>query len=118
MLFRSGDYETAAFQAMKSIEVRVRGLGDYDNSRIGVSLMTQAFRPDDENPGPLADRNAEKGEQVATMNLFQGAIGAFKNPVSHRQVDYDDPMEAARVVQLADLLHRLLDRTQARVEGR
>jgi hypothetical protein len=43
------------------------------------------------------------------MNLFQGAIGVFKNPPSHRQVDYADPILASEVVLLADLLLRLLD---------
>ena len=51
-------------------------------------------------------------EQVATMELFAGAIGTFKNPASHRTVDYSDPTEAAEVVLLADLLMRLLDRVE------
>jgi hypothetical protein len=49
------------------------------------------------------------------MNLFAGAIGTFKNPLSHRQVNYDDPTEASEVVLLADLLLTLLDRTAARL---
>lgn len=67
-----------------------------------------------EDSGALADTEADGGEQVATMNLFAGAIGAFKNPASHRTVDYADPTEAAEVVLLADLLMRLLDRVEAR----
>ncbi len=46
------------------------------------------------------------------MELFAGALGTFKNPVSHRQVDYADPTEAAEVVLFADLLHRILDRIE------
>ena len=49
------------------------------------------------------------------MELFAGAIGTFKNPPSHRQVNYADPTEASEVVLLADLLMRLLDRVEARV---
>jgi len=48
------------------------------------------------------------------MALFRGAIGTFKNPSSHRAVNYDDPVLAAEVVLLADLLMRLLDRVEAR----
>lgn len=49
------------------------------------------------------------------MALFWGAIGVFKNPSSHRQVDYKDPTQAAEVVLLADLLLRLLDDVEARL---
>jgi hypothetical protein len=40
----------------------------------------------------------------------------FKNPSSHRQVEYDDPTLAAEVVLLADLLLRILDRTERRLK--
>lgn len=76
--------------------------------------MHQVFKPDG---GPLCDQDVEGGEQVATMNLFAGALGLFKNPVSHRPVDFDDPTEAAEIVLLADLLLRLLDRVQSRLAG-
>ncbi|KAK1184414.1 hypothetical protein B7755_043760 [Streptomyces sp. NBS 14/10] len=34
--------------------------------------------------GSLADAGAEGGEQEAASALFAGAMGAFKNPSSHR----------------------------------
>jgi hypothetical protein len=33
----------------------------------------------------------------------------FKNPTSHRQVDYADPTIASEVILFADLLLRMLD---------
>jgi Protein of unknown function (Hypoth_ymh) len=62
--------------------------------------------------GPLHREETQAGEAVATMDLFKGAIGLFKNPASHRRVDLDDATEAAEIVLLADLLMRILDRLE------
>ena len=105
-IFLLGDYETAAFKAMKEVEVRVRELAGLPSDLIGVSLMRQAFNP---NGGPLADATHEGGERQARSDLFAGAIGSFKNPTSHRTVTYTDPTEASEVIMLADLLMRILD---------
>jgi uncharacterized protein (TIGR02391 family) len=105
--FLMGEYELAAFAAMREVEIRVRELAKAEKSVIGVKLMRESFRP---GTGPLSDPDLDPGEQVGMMELFAGAIGTFKNPPSHRQVDYDDPTEASEVVMLADLLMRLLDR--------
>jgi hypothetical protein len=51
------------------------------------------------------------------MALFWGAIGVFKNPPSHRQVNYQDPTQAAEVILLADLLLRMLDEVEARLRS-
>ncbi|MCU1657783.1 MAG: hypothetical protein JWO57_2439 [Pseudonocardiales bacterium] len=75
--------------------------------------MALAFSP--KAPGPLTDTSVDRGEQVAMMELFKGAIGLFKNPSSHRPVNYDDPTLASEIVLFADLLHRLLDQVEARM---
>jgi uncharacterized protein (TIGR02391 family) len=104
--FLRGDFETAVFVAFKEVEVRVRQAITASNSLLGVPLMREAFGKDK----PLAHPQSDRGETVAEMELFAGAIGLFKNPTSHRAVDYGSPTEAAEVVLLADLLLRLLDR--------
>jgi uncharacterized protein (TIGR02391 family) len=73
--------------------------------------MWEAFR----EGGKLANPDLDAGERVGLMELFAGAIGTFKNPPSHRQVDYANPTEASEVILLADLLMRLLDRSQVGV---
>ncbi|MGW6557553.1 TIGR02391 family protein [Streptomyces hydrogenans] len=115
--FDLGDYETACFAAMKAVEVAVRNAAGYDNSQLGVGLMRKAFTPhkNDKEGGPLADAGAEGGEQEAASALFAGAIGAYKNPASHRTVDFDDPIEAAEIIQLASLLLRQVDRAASRL---
>jgi uncharacterized protein (TIGR02391 family) len=104
--FLLGEYELAVFAAMKAVEVRVRELAGGPDALIGVQLMQHAFAPTAQ--GPLVDADAEGGEQVAMMELYKGAIGVFKNPSSHRPVDYGDPVIAAAAVLLADLVLRML----------
>lgn len=106
-----GEYELAVFAALRQVEVRVRELSGADESDIGMKLMADAFKPG----GPLRDTDMDAGEADATMALFRGAIGSFKNPTSHRLVEYDDPTLVAEVVLFADLLLRMLDRMAQRV---
>lgn len=107
--FLIGEYELAAFAAMREVEIRVRELSGENQSQIGVRLMRRVFG----EGGSLADPKLDPGERVGLMELFAGTIGTFKNPPSHRQVDYANPTEASEVVLLADLLMRLLDRNRA-----
>ena len=120
--FLLGEYELAALASLRAVEIRVRELSGEDPSAIGVPLMKRAFgeaSKDKGRPaGPLTDTEADAGEQAGLRDLFAGAIGALKNPVSHREVDYGDPTEAAEVVLLADLLMRILDRIEGRLAER
>jgi uncharacterized protein (TIGR02391 family) len=109
--FLLGAYEQAVLVAMKTVEVRVRSLGGFGDDMVGVALMTQAFR----TGGPLTDPHAVPGEQVGTMNLFQGAYAVLRNPASHREVNYDDVTEASEAVATASLLMRILDRVELRI---
>lgn len=112
--FLLGEFEQAVFVAMKAVEVRVRALGGLGDDVVGVTLMTQAFRPEN---GPLVDREAVPGEQVGMMNLFQGAYAVLRNPAGHREVNYDDVTEAAEAVATASLLMRILDRVELRLSA-
>lgn len=111
-IFGLGDYETACFAAMKAVEVEVRRVAGLPSELVGVPLMRKALSPKE---GPLTDPDAEGGEQQATADLFAGAMGVFKNPASHRTVQFDDPLEAAEVIQLADLLLRIVERSRRRI---
>ena len=108
--FLLGEYENAIFVALKAVEVRVRKLGGYGDDMIGVTLMTQAFKPG----GPLADPDAPSGEVEGTMALFRGAYAVLRNPSGHREVAYDDVTEASEAVMTASLLMQILDRIERR----
>jgi len=112
--FLLAEYELAAFAALREVEIRVRELSGAPESLVGMKLMNEAFK----EGGQLFDDSLDAGESQAMMALFRGAIGVFKNPPSHRAVDYGgDPVEASEVVLLADLLLRLLDQAQWRLEA-
>lgn len=104
-----GESESAVMLAMKEVEVHMREAADLSNDLVGVKLARKAFQPEG---GPLTDPDAELGERVATMELFAGAIGTLRNPVAHRRVDYDDPVQAVEVILFADLLLRMIDRAK------
>jgi len=105
--FLRGDYDTAIFEAFKEVEIRVRNLAGADKTDIGVNLMRKAFHP---QTGPLTDSTQVPSEQQAISDLFAGAIGCFKNPSSHRDVDFDDPAEVIELIMLADQLIRIAER--------
>lgn len=106
-LFIRGDYDTAVFQAFKEVEVRVRKVTSLSQELVGIELMRQAFHSD---IGRLTDKNHPKAEREATAHLFAGAIGLFKNPSSHRDVNLEDPSECAELIYLANYLLRIVEK--------
>lgn len=104
-LFIGGDYDTAAFQAFKEVEVAVRAAAKLGPSDIGVPLMRKAF---DVTSGPLSDKSQVTAERQALSDLFAGAIGSYKNPHSHRNVAIEAE-EAVEMLMLASHLLRIVE---------
>ena len=105
-LFIRGDYDTAVFRAFKEVETRVRKKANLPPTCLGVDLMNTAFG----DKGSLTDTNAPKAEQQRMRDLFAGAVGLFKNPSSHRDVNFDDPREVIDIIATANQLLRIVNR--------
>lgn len=104
-LFLQSRFDTAVFEAFKSLELSIRSAAKLGHDLVGVQLASRAFNPED---GPLTDKAAEKGERVALMNLMTGALGSYKNPASHRRVEISAE-EARDMLILASHLLKIVD---------
>ena len=106
--FIRGDFDTSVFAAFKEVEVRMREAAKLDSTIFGVDLAREAFNP---QKGALTDiDNPNISEKEAYSHLFAGAIGAFKNPSSHRDVNYDDPNVATSLILFASTLLSIIDK--------
>lgn len=101
-----GEFDAAVFHAFKAVEVAVREAGGFKPTDLGVPLMRKAFHPIN---GPLTRATDPEGEREALMHLFAGAIGSYKNPQSHRNVEIEEASEAHEMVMLASHLLRIVD---------
>ena len=103
--FSHGAYDTAVFEAFKQVEIAVRKAGGYAEADIGVKLMRKAFNVKN---GDLTDPEQQESEKEARFFLFVGAIGAYKNPGSHRDVEITAE-EAIEMIAFASYLLRIVD---------
>jgi uncharacterized protein (TIGR02391 family) len=107
---RREEFDTAVFRAFKAVEVRVRELSGLASDLVGTALMRQAF---DVERGALMDPQKPKAEREGLSHLFSGAIGCYKNPHSHREVELSFN-EAFEMLLVASHLLHVLDRIKKR----
>ena len=104
-IFAQGSYGTAVLEAYKQVEIAVRETGDYEENDRGTDLMRKAFHVTN---GNLTDKSRLPAVKQAMSDLFAGAIGLYKNPSSHHEVEFA-PEEAAEIIIIASHLLRIVD---------
>jgi Protein of unknown function (Hypoth_ymh) len=70
-----------------------------------VNLMTKAMNAN----APILKFSDIFAEQEGYAFLYRGAIGAIKNPLSHRKVDHKAKAGAFELIAFSSSLMRMLD---------
>ena len=104
-IFEKGSYGSAVFEAFKQVEIAVREAGGYTDGDLGTDLMRKAFHVAN---GNLTNDSQHHAEKQARSDLFAGAIGSYKNPGSHRNVEITLE-EATEIIIFAGHLLRIVD---------
>jgi len=108
--FNDGRYEEAIFSAYKLVEETVRYKADLSVADIGVNLMSKALNP---NTGKLTIPSCKlSAEKEGVHSLFRGSIAFFKNPSSHRTVNYENRLTAIKIIAFAELLLNIISTAQ------
>jgi hypothetical protein len=89
-------------------EIAVREAANVPASFVGVKLMREAFNP---NSGKLTNMTLPMSERDRVADLFAGAIGTFKNPLSHPKVGNTKPIPVMEELLLASRLLRFVKGT-------
>ena len=103
--FYSGEYESAVMKAFKMVEEALRATSGLTTA-YGSDLVQEAFSPS--KPILKHPEAHSKAEIESLFFLMRGAFGWFRNPASHRTIDYADAHQAAHILALANLLLHLI----------
>jgi uncharacterized protein (TIGR02391 family) len=110
-IFNTGHHQAAVFKAFRTLEVAIREAAGYAPNEHGGTMINNAFN--EKEGGPLVDDRAPPSEQRAMRFLMVGSVGLFRNPRGHRDVDLDDPKEAAELLIVASHLLRMVEKRVA-----
>jgi uncharacterized protein (TIGR02391 family) len=110
-LFKGEHYANAIEDACKVLDFLVK-MKSKRSDPSGTELMQLVFSP----RNPILKFNdqkndSEKSEQQGMMNLYAGAMLAFRNPRAHGLL-IDDPVVAFEVIGFVNFLAKSLDRTE------
>ena len=104
--FLKGEFDSAAFKALKLVEVRAREIGGLSSDVHGKGVFQELFSP--ECTQTLPDDYSEK-DRGNIINLFRASYELYRNPSGHRDIDMKVE-EAVEIIMLANHLLRILDK--------
>lgn len=108
----AGHVQDAVFDALKTVEAALRDKTGAPSDCVGVALVNYALNP----KLPRLTLSSVPAEQEAAYHLFRGALGFFKNPLSHRFPEASNDVAGAETIVLASLLMRLIESGEPRSE--
>jgi uncharacterized protein (TIGR02391 family) len=111
--FKAEMYDNCVFNALKLLENKVRERADMSESDIGVDLMNKVFSPDQ----TMFAISEDEGEVNGWRSLFAGAMGALKNPHSHKFEEVTK-REAFFILCFVSLLLDFVDELQEKPDNR
>ena len=105
----AGQYDLAAFNALREVEIAVRNAAGLSDQH-GVPLLREAFHAE---RGPLRDPDAADDARQATAQLFAAPFALYSNPTRHREVG----LSAEKTVEVLILATHLLRIVEERVKA-
>jgi uncharacterized protein (TIGR02391 family) len=109
-LLEKGEFDSAVFQAFKLIETSIRRKTKAKSEEIGIKLIRKAFDP---KSGSLTNYELPVAEREAFSNYIAGAFGYYKDPCSHRDVEFDFISAFERIVVASNLL-KIIDEAKVK----
>jgi len=100
--YKDGDFESVILKSFKLLEEKVRKKANLSSSDYGVQLMDKAFQKE---RGILRHPDIKyEGEREGLHFIMRGVISLFRNPPSHRSVEWEDPNKIMRIIDFTNFL--------------
>lgn len=110
-------YDAAVLMAFRAVEIAVTEAIKPSVVADGKSVFDVAFGVRGAGlRGILTPEPIPASEATALLNIFKSASTAFRNPVAHRDVGHEDPVQTMRLLITASMLAQIVDELTSAVQ--